>query len=694
MSVKIVKVAIDVPIFQLFDYLWDDKKLNQNPQQGLIVKVEFGNKEKIGIVLQDKYQESNSNDQQRKLKSVLGIAQVIKMDDGLIRLCQFASKYYLRPLGEILFSTIPTEWKKTERWEALEKQKNRNLKKEKAEPTFEKEHELWSLNQEQKYAYDQLNKTSDKKAYELILLKGVTGSGKTAVYLQWLKNILKGNQGQCLILVPEINLTPQLEKIIRNVFVNEEVSVLHSNITPAKRNFAWWQIQNGISRVIIGTRLSIFAPIPHLKAIVVDEEHDGSYKQQDGLRYNARDLAIWRGADIKIPVVLTSATPSSETWQKVIEKKITLLELNKKAKEGATFSQLHVIDTYKAKKNKTVDSYGLTTEIKKIIEETWQRNKQTLVYINRRGYSPILHCAACQWKSECKKCSAWMVVHKKSTGKSDFNLQCHHCGLVMYPPKYCPDCGNQDLKTIGLGTQKIEEHLSQEFPKIELMRIDSDTTKAKGSADALFTKVHEGKPCLIVGTQMITKGHDFQHVETVVVLDVDKSLFSQDFRAIEKIFSQLVQVAGRGGRSAQTKQSNIYIQTEFVDHQLFKALSEHRYDDFITDIVMERKENELPPHTYQALIIVESKTEINNLEILHEIKNYIEGLAYKKTLIYDPTPRMLHKLSGIERNQLLIESQDRIELQTLLEKALDLIEELKKKTRTIKIHIDRDPTLF
>ncbi len=694
MSIKIVKVAIDVPLFQLFDYLWDENKLNHPPRQGLIVKVEFGKKEKIGIVLQNKYLESNSNDQQRKLKSVLELAQVIKMDEGLIRLCQFASKYYLKPLGEILFSSIPTEWKKTERWDALEKQKNRKLKKEITYLPENSEVETWPLNQEQKYAYDQLNKISCKKEFELILLKGVTGSGKTAVYLQWLKTILQENNGQCLILVPEINLTPQLEKVIRGVFVNEEVSVLHSNITAAKRNYAWWQIQNGISRVIIGTRLSIFAPIPNLKAIVVDEEHDGSYKQQDGLRYNARDLAIWRGADIKIPVVLTSATPSSETWQKVIEKKITLLELNKKAKKGATFSQLHLIDTNKAKKNKTIDSYGLTIEIKKVIEETWKRNKQTLIYINRRGYSPILHCAACQWKSECKKCSAWMVVHKKNSGKSDFNLQCHHCGLVMLPPKYCPDCGNQDLVTIGLGTQKIEEHLSQEYPKIELLRIDSDTTKNKGSADALFSKIHEGKPCLIVGTQMITKGHDFQHVETVIVLDVDKSLFSQDFRAIEKIFSQLVQVAGRGGRSEETEQSNIYIQTEFVEHPLFKALSEHRYDDFITDIVMERKENELPPYTYQALIIVESKTEKNNLEILHEIKNYIEGQKYLKTLIYDPTPRMLHKLSGVERNQLLIESKERTELQTLLEKALDLIEELKKKSRAIKIHIDRDPTIF
>jgi primosomal protein N' (replication factor Y) len=694
MSIKIVKVAIDIPIFQLFDYIWDEEELNQKPKRGQIVKVEFGKKINAGIVLQINGDFSCANDQDKSLKRVIELAQLTHIDEGLLRLCQFASKYYLRPLGEILFSTIPTDWKKTEKWEALEKQRNKKLKKEEHNAPQNQDKSKWLLNNEQQTAYDQLIHISAKNEFELILLKGITGSGKTAVYLNWLKKILEGNDDQCLILVPEINLTPQLEKIIRQVFINQEVSVLHSNISPAQRNIAWWKVQHGMSRVILGTRLSIFAPIPRLKAIVVDEEHDGSYKQQDGLRYNARDLAIWRGVDIKIPVLLTSATPSSETWQKVIQKKITLFELTKKAKEGATISQLHLIDLNQARKNKTIDTHGLTSEIKKVIQKTWEKNKQVLVFINRRGYSPILHCGSCQWKSECKKCSAWMVVHKKKFGDKDFSLQCHHCGLVTAPPVSCPICGNQDLATVGMGTQKIEEHLSLEFPQIEIMRIDSDSTKRKGSADEAFSLIHQGRPCLIVGTQMVTKGHDFQHVETVIVLDVDKSLYSQDFRAIEKMFSQLVQVAGRGGRSDQTDQSNIYIQTEFVNHPLFTSLANHRYDDYITEIVLERKENQLPPYAYQALIIVESVTEKKNLEILYEIKGHIENQKNTQTTIYDPTPRMLHKHSGIERNQILIESKDRIELQSLLETALDQIEMIKKKSRSIKIHIDRDPTLF
>jgi primosomal protein N' (replication factor Y) len=694
MSKKIVKIAVDIPIFQLFDYIWDEDELNQAPKRGQIVKVEFGKKIITGIVLQEIGDYSCAIDQEKSLKKVIALAQLIKIDDALLRLCQFASKYYLRPLGEIIFSTIPTDWKKTEKWDALEKQRNRKLKKEQEKTLQKREQQEWILNKEQQIAYEQLIRISSKNTFELVLLKGITGSGKTAVYLKWLKEILDKNDDQCLILVPEINLTPQLEKTIKQVFIDQEVSVLHSNISQIERNVAWWKIQNGFSRVILGTRLSIFAPIPKLKAIVVDEEHDGSYKQQDGLRYNARDLAIWRGVDIKIPILLTSATPSSETWQKVLQKKITLLELNKKAKEGATISQLHLIDINQARKNKSLDMYGITNEIKQVIQKTWEKNKQVLIYINRRGYSPILHCAACQWKSECKKCSAWMVVHKKAIGSKDFSLQCHHCGLISAPPASCPSCGNQDLATVGMGTQKIEEHLSNEFAQMEVIRIDSDSTKNKGSADEVFTQIHEGKPCLIVGTQMITKGHDFQHVETVIVLDVDKSLYSQDFRAIEKMFSQLVQVAGRGGRSGETDQSNIYIQTEFVDHPIFKSLAEHRYDDFITDVVNERKENQLPPYTYQALIIVESVAEKKNLEVLYEIKRYMEKQNLSQTTIYDPTPRMLHKHAGVERNQILIESKDRTELQSILEKALDLIEMLKKKSRSIKIHIDRDPTSF
>ena len=689
----IVKIAIDVPIFQLFDYSWSQEKLFQAPQIGDIVEVEFRAKITAGIVLQIVENNSHANDPIRKIKPVLSIASELSVTQQVINLCQFSSKYYLRPLGETLFTSIPADWKKPNKWALLQKQKIKLNKKIKNINNSEVKEYRWNLNEEQISSLEYLQKSSNKSKFELILLKGITGSGKTAVYLTWLKEVLKDENAQCLILVPEINLTPQLEKIVKQVFVSEDVTVLHSDVTSLQRNIAWWKIENGLSRVILGTRLSIFAPAKNIKAIVVDEEHDSSYKQQDGLRYNARDLAIWRASELKIPIVLTSATPSSETWHKVIENKIRLLTLTKKAKEGASLSKLRLIDLGKARKNKKVNTYGLSDEIEEVITQTRKNNKQTLVYINRRGYAPILYCKTCSWKSSCKECSAWMVVHKKIGGNGKV-LQCHHCGSNQYIPISCPECGNQDLETLGIGTQKIEEYLKDIYPQIDLIRIDGDSTKKKGSAEELFNKIHVGEPAIIIGTQMIIKGHDFQHIQSIIVIDVDKSLYSQDFRAVEKIFSQLVQVAGRAGRGEGAEGANIYIQTEFVDHPMFKALAEHQYDEFITDIVKERQDYLLPPYSHQALIIAESKSEQNNNEALQMLKQYLEQEILENIQISDPSPRVLQRLSGVDRNQILIETNDRIKLQKTLEKALDYIEVIKKKTRSIKLQIDRDPLQF
>jgi len=689
----IVTVAIDVPIFQLFDYTWSQEELLQPPKIGDIVKVEFRSKITAGIVLQIDENNSYGSDQIRKIKPVLAIASELSVTQQVINLCQFSSKYYLRPLGEILFTSIPADWKKPNKWALLQKQKIKQNKKTKDVSNSEVTEYRWNLNDEQISSLEYLQKSSNKKKFELILLKGITGSGKTAVYLTWLKEVLKDESAQCLILVPEINLTPQLEKIVKQVFENEEVTVLHSDISSTQRNIAWWKIENGVSRVILGTRLSIFAPAKNIKAIVVDEEHDNSYKQQDGLLYNARDLAIWRASELKIPIVLTSATPSSETWHKVIESKIRLLTLTKKAKEGASLSKLSLIDLGKARKNKKINAYGLSDEIHEVITQTRKNNKQTLIYINRRGYAPILYCKTCSWKSSCKDCSAWMVVHKKIGGNRKV-LQCHHCGSNQYVPISCPECGNQDLETLGIGTQKIEEYLKDTYPQIDLIRIDSDSTKTKGSAEELFKKIHVGEPAIIIGTQMIIKGHDFQHIQSIIVIDVDKSLYSQDFRAVEKIFSQLVQVAGRAGRGEAAEGANIYIQTEFIDHPMFKALAEHQYDKFITDIVKERQDYQLPPYSYQALIIAESKNEQNNNQALQALKQYLEQELLDNIQISDPSPRVLQRLSGVDRNQMLIETNDRVKLQKTLEKALDYIEVIKKKTRSIKLQIDRDPIQF
>jgi len=687
----IVKLAIDVPLFQLFDYTWSQEELFQAPQIGDIVKVEFRTKIRAGIVLQINENNSCANDQIKNLKPVLAVAEGISVTNQVINICQFSSKYYLRPLGETLFTSIPADWKNPNKWNLLQKQKLKQQEKNISNSDV-KEYK-WQLNEEQTKSLKYLQTSSNKKKFELTLLKGITGSGKTAVYLTWLKDVLREENAQCLILVPEINLTPQLEKIVKQVFVSEEVTILHSDITSVQRNIAWWKIEKGVSRVILGTRLSIFAPAKNIKAIVIDEEHDNSYKQQDGLRYNARDLAIWRAAELKIPIVLTSATPSSETWHKVIENKIRLLTLTKKAKEGASLSNLSLIDLGRARKNKKINAYGLSDEIHEVITQTHKNNKQTLIYINRRGYAPVIYCKTCSWKSSCKNCSAWMVVHKK-IGSNRKILQCHHCGRNQNSPLSCPECGNQDLETLGMGTQKIEEFIKDTYPEIELIRIDSDSTKTKGSAEELFKKIHNGDPAIIIGTQMIIKGHDFQHIQSIIVIDVDKSLYSQDFRAVEKIFSQLVQVAGRAGRGELASGANIYIQTEFVDHPMFKALANHQYDEFITELVNERQEYQLPPYSHQALIIAESKSEQKNNEALTNLKQYLEEELPENIQISDPTPRVLQRLSGVDRNQILIETNDRVKLQKILEKALDYIEVIKKKSRSIKLQIDRDPLQF
>ena len=688
---RIVRIAIDVPIFQLFDYIWDENDLKASPELGYLVKVEFGKKTTSGIVLQENVNQSCSIDQIDKLKRVLSVAHQLQIPHEIIEMAQFVAKYYLKPIGEVLFSTMPPDWKKPEKWDLIQKQRNKS-KKEVSEK--EEGKTPWNFNEEQNKSINYLKKVSRENKYELILLKGITGSGKTAVYLSWLKEILEDKSAQCLILVPEINLTPQLEKVVKELFTNEEVTVVHSNITSAQRNKAWSRIQDGSSRVILGTRLSIFAPLKNLKAIVVDEEHDPSYKQQDGIRYNARDLAIWRGVETNIPVLLTSATPSSETWQKVLYGKITLLTLSKKAKEGASTAKVNLVDLAQAKKTKNVDQYGLTEQVHNAIENTWKNKKQSLIYINRRGYAPILYCKSCAWKSSCKRCSAWMVVHKNLNNTYQKILQCHHCGLAIKSPSACPTCGNQDLDTLGMGTQKVEEFLMEKYPNIKMLRVDSDITKSKGSSEEVFREIHEDKPMVIIGTQMITKGHDFQNVETIIVLDVDKSLYSQDFRAIEKIFSQLVQVAGRAGRSKAVDTSNIYIQTEFVDHPLFKAIESNNYDDFLTEIVKERELLQLPPYTYQALIIAESPNENLNIEKLKDLKEYLTDKDKTKIQISDPNPRVLQRHSDKERHQILIETKDRSELQKILEKALDYIESMKKKSRTMRMSIDRDPIQF
>ncbi|MEI7532337.1 MAG: primosomal protein N' [Betaproteobacteria bacterium] len=692
MTQKKVKIALDLPLFQLYDYIWSEELLNHHPKVGMLVEVEFGRKKIAGFVIDEKVEGEKLG--KWELKQVISVAPLEPISKEQLRLCKFAAKYYLKPIGEVLFTTLPTEWKKASNWPRLQKQQIKQKSEKETIDIDEKVNQGRELNVEQQIALEELKKVSNEKKYKNLLLRGITGSGKTAVYLRWIEEIIQDSESQVLILVPEINLTPQLEVELKKIFSKNTVVVMHSHLTPAQRNESFWKAKEGVAQLVVGTRLAIMAPIKNLKAIIVDEENDASYKQQEGMRYSARDLAIWRGSDLKIPVLLTSATPSCETWQKVLDKKIISLNLNQRAKKGAQNAQVIIVETKKEIK-KGQNEKILADIVKKRIIETGEKGYQSIIFINRRGYAPILSCQSCNWKFKCQQCSSYMVLHKKDTINHKQMMQCHHCGLIEWPPEKCPECGNQDLKDVGSGTQKIEDYLEKTFPSQELIRIDADSSRKKGEASKLFERIHTGKAQLIVGTQMITKGHDFERVSTIVVLDVDKSLYSYDFRAEEKLFAQLVQVAGRAGRSEQEMAPVIFIQTEFPEHPIFQAIKENQIEAYLNYILEQRKQLGLPPYSYQALVVTEGKKLedcINSLNMLK--RDLTNSLDQKEVKLNDVVPRQLVKLAGKERAQLLIESKDRLKLQNKLEQALDLIELEKKQNRTLRTYIERDPTSF
>lgn len=701
MQKNTVQIVLDIPLFKVFDYSWDEIVLGCKPSEGMLVQVEFGKSIQVGVVVDlpnlNKVAPQEDAAKTWETKPVIAVAPIPSIDQGVMRLAKFASKYYLKPLGEVLLSTIPVSWKKPEKWDLLIKRIEKNKPKKKATVALEQDSaNEYVLNPEQQIAVQTLIELSSKKTFETVLLKGVTGSGKTAVYLKWIEKVLEEVGAQCLLLVPEINLTPQLEEELKNKFPNKKISVLHSNVASGKRAQDWLSAHLGEADLIVGTRLSIMASIPNLKAIVVDEEHDASYKQQEGVRYSARDLAIWRASDLKIPVVLASATPSCETWQKALENKITTLTLTNRARSGAIDPQIILIDTKEAKRRGQLDADGISAEVRKIIQETLDAKLQSLIFINRRGYAPVLTCGACDWKSSCPHCSSFMVLHKKNTATQKNMLHCHHCGLMTWIPKKCPDCGNQDISTLGNGTQKVEDNIEKAFPAARVLRVDTDATRKKGSAQELFNQIHDGQVDIIVGTQMLSKGHDFDLVDTVVVLDADKSLYSQDFRAGERLFAQLIQVAGRGGRSAHASKARILIQTEMPEHPLYQALKNKNIDEYLTEIAQSRQQANLPPYASQALLIAEGRYAKDVIAALNEVREIAltNGAWPGGVEIYDAVPRAMAKVAGKERAQLLIESTGRQSMQKALEQLLDIVEEKKKKSRTIRYTIERDPSSY
>jgi len=702
----VVQVVVDKPLAQGFDYLWDIEKLGLAPVLGHIVEVPFGRSSLVGVVIKVS---AHSDFEIDKLKSVNQVAPLPPMDPAALRLMNFASQYYIHALGETIIPTIPQMWKKALDWEKIPKKLVAAIEKKKKniqEPSSDGFIGEAALNEEQKSALDKLRQYSSKEAeFRAFLLQGQTGSGKTAVFLNWLSEVLENSTSQVLLLVPEINLTPQLERRVRAYFPEKKMVVLHSGVTEKERGIAWYEAVTGSAQIILGTRLAALVPLPNLRAIVVDEEHDPSYKQQDGIRYSARDLAIWRAHDVKIPILLSSATPSLETWMAANAGRYEYIRLDQRA-QGAHLPTVHLINTRDPRNqyspgdsDKPKEKSCVSKTLAHAISKNFSDKKQSLILINRRGYAPVLSCGACTWLSKCQQCSSYMVMHKAGALGKRPVLSCHHCGLVKAILSHCPDCGNADLKTLGQGTQKIEDALEEMWPDARVLRVDTDASRSSKGAEELFQEIHEGKVNIVVGTQMIAKGHDYQNIGLVGVLDADGRLFSQDFRAAERLFAQLVQVAGRAGRSGKDGQAggDIYIETQYPESAVFQYLLRHDVDGFLSHIAQERKEAGLPPFSYQALVHAESKSLDRSIQFLSNLKGHLKSrsLINKGLRVYDPVPKAVMRVAGTERAQLVIESDSRKQLQEVLE-AIDA--ELRKnsqgrisKETHVRWLIERDP---
>jgi primosomal protein N' (replication factor Y) len=701
----VVQVVIDKPIAQGFDYLWDAEKLGKLPEVGIVVEVSFARSKTIGLVIKVS---DHSEYDFSKLKSVDRLAPLPPLDPALLRLMNFTSQYYVHGFGETILPSIPKVWKKSDDWEKIPKKlelAEKKKRKEKA-PISEGLITVEQLNADQKKALQELLATGQKKShFRAILLQGQTGSGKTAVFLNWLTSILKEETAQVLLLVPEINLTPQLERCVKAYFPEKKMALLHSGISENKRGFAWYEAMTGKAQIILGTRLAALTPIPNLRAIVIDEEHDPSYKQQEGTRYSARDLAIWRAHDLKIPILLSSATPSIETWLAAQSGRYEYIRLDQRA-QGASLPSVHLVNTrdtqnqfspgdLDAPKYKSLISKTLAHAITKNLEA----KKQTLILINRRGYAPVLSCSACSWLSKCTQCSACTVMHKAGALSKRSVLSCHHCGLVMPIPSFCPECGNADLRSLGHGSQKLEDAVEEMWPQARVLRVDTDSSRKSKGAEALFQEIHDGNIDIVVGTQMIAKGHDYRNIGLVAVLDADSRLYSADFRAAERLFAQLVQVAGRAGRAGTNgeKSGDIYIETQYPESPVFQYLLRHDVDGFMSFTASEREETKLPPYSYQALIHAEGKSIEKAIQFLSELKGRLKsmGMIPKELKVYDPVPKPVMRVAGAERAQLLIESVNRKTLQETLEK---LDQDLRQnsqgrvsKTSRIRWLIERDP---
>ena len=668
---QISRVALDVPLHRFFDYRVPDGELLSHADIGLRVRVPFGRKSLVGIVVDLPESSDLPLAQLKTIAAVLRDLPALPAD--WFRLAEFCAAYYQAPLGEVMLSTVPAGFKR------VDPPKARAGRRVAKRPPA---HEPPQLTTEQQAALDSI--AAGGEGFKAYLLFGVTGSGKTEVYLRLIERALAAGR-QVLLLVPEINLTPQLEARVAARFPQAGLVSLHSELGEAARMRNWRAALDGSARIVLGTRLAVFTPLPDLGLIVVDEEHDASFKQQDGMRYSARDVAVFRARERDVPIVLGSATPSLESWANATDPRTparyTLLTLAERAVENARLPAVQRIDT---RLEKLQD--GLSGALLRAIETRLARGEQSLVFLNRRGYAPVLTCTSCGWISHCKRCAANLVLHL-----ADRRLRCHHCGFETRVPKACPTCGNQDIQPFGRGTQRLEEVLAARFPQARILRVDRDSAKSRKQWEVLCAQIHAGEADILVGTQMLAKGHDFPKLTLVGALGSDSALFAADWRAPERLFAQLMQVAGRAGRAELP--GEVLIQTQFPDHPLYAALVGHDYPAFANAQLSEREQAGFPPYAYQAMLRAEAPQMADALAYLATARAWPGADAHAEVMRYDPVPMRLARLANLERAQLLVESPSRRALQRYLAEWLGWLDAIKAPSK-LRWHLEVDPLEF
>ncbi len=637
---------------------------------GSLVRVPLGQREVLGVVWEGAA-ELPPGMNARAIAGVLdGIAP---LDAHWRRLVSFAARYYQRSLGEIALAALPPQLRDLDAAQLARRLRRPTAAKAGADTT-----PLIALSAEQESAIAQIASHAGP-----FLLFGSTGSGKTEVYLRCVQEALDADPAaQALVMVPEINLTPQLEERFTARFGAASVVSLHSGMTNPQRLKSWLAAHSGAARIVLGTRMAVFASMPGLKLIVVDEEHDASYKQQEGARYSARDLAIWRAREQHAKVILGSATPSFESWhasrpatQDDPGGRYLRLHMPSRIGSGTDAGSLPVLRVVNMnhQPRRTVFSAPLLAALQERIE----RGEQCMILLNRRGYAPVLHCADCDWKSDCPHCSAHQVFHKV-----DRSLRCHHCGFAQRVPRACPRCGSPDITAIGQGTEQLQEQLSALLAGVlrpdgqpaQVARIDADTTRLKGALEAQLAQVHSGEIDVLVGTQMVAKGHDFRRITLVAAVQPDGALFSSDFRAPERLFALLMQASGRAGRdaqyvAAQGSRSEMWLQTFHPEHAIVAALRQHDYPAFAAQQLQERHDAAMPPFAFQALVRADARTQ----EVAQGFLQSASAAAQAAQLpglelvtLYPPVPLTIQRVANVERAQMLLESPSRAALQRFL----------------------------